>query len=209
MGCDDRLAQCGAIMYDAEIYSAMPVQGVIRDQDIKYCGGWDDYEGMGISVVTAYDFVTSEWSVFLSDNLNDLKTLINSRQIIIGFNNRRFDDNLMAAHGIHIPESKSYDLWAAIVNTQPPGQRKGFALGEMLAANGIHEKSGLGADAPKHAQRGRWGFSITYCLGDTHKQVKLLRLACAGAMKNPKNGEYMKIKLPWEAIHIDTGGIFA
>ena len=90
---DGDLAKCGAVMYDVEIYSAIPEDGVVRDPNLSYCGGWSDYEGMGVSVITAYDFVECQWLVFMSDNINTLRTLFNSRQIIMGFNNGRFDDN--------------------------------------------------------------------------------------------------------------------
>lgn len=205
---DGDLAKCGAVMYDVEIYSAIPEDGVVRDPNLSYCGGWSDYEGMGVSVITAYDFVECQWLVFMSDNINTLRTLFNSRQIIMGFNNGRFDDNVLIANGIDIPASKSYDLWQQIVHTQPPGHRSGYALSKMLEANMIPAKTGHGSDAPRQAQEGRWGELITYCLGDTHKQVQLLRMACAGTMKNPHNGEYMKVKLPWETVDIEMDGIF-
>lgn len=208
MSVDVKLAKAGAVMYDVEIISAIPEPGVMRIPGIHYCGGWEDYEGMGISVVTVYDFVTSSWLVYLADNLGDLKTLINSRNVIMSFNGIRFDNNVMAANGIHIPPNKNYDLYRAISDTQPPGHKAGFSLNNMLQANGIEAKSGLGSDAPRQAQQGEWGNLITYCLGDTQKQVYLLRMACAGTMKNPKNGEYMTVKLPWELVDFDEGGIF-
>ena len=69
LGVDGDLAKCGGIMYDVEILSAIPIDGEVRDPSLSYCEGWQDYEGMGISVVTAYDFVQSEWLVFMKDNL--------------------------------------------------------------------------------------------------------------------------------------------
>jgi hypothetical protein len=208
LGADELLAKAGAVMYDIEIFNAIPDDKEQGDPRLLYCGGWEDYEGMGISVVTAYDFVDSQLSVYLQDNLGDLGTLINSRQILMGYNNKKFDDNVLRANGIDVPHEKSYDLFLQIVNTQPPGNRRGFRLADMLQANGIPPKSGLGSDAPRQAQMNEWGSLITYCIGDTMKQVQLLRMACAGTMKNPKGGSYMTIKLPWEVIPVDMGGIF-
>lgn len=208
MSADEMLAKAGAVMYDIEIFNAIPDEREPRDPDLTYCGGWEDYSGMGISVVTAYDFVYSEMLVFLSDNMKKLGRLINSRRILMGFNNKKFDDNVLRANGIDVPQEKSYDLFLQIVNTQPPGNRKGFKLSNMLTANGIAPKSGLGSDAPRQAQKGEWGDLISYCIGDTMKQVQLLRMACAGTMKNPHNNQYMKIKLPWEAISVEIDGIF-
>ena len=208
MSADQKLAKAGAVMYDCEIFKAIPVQGEVRDPKLQYCGGWEDYSGMGISLITAYDFVMQDWGIYMGDNIHEFKTLVNSRNIIIGYNNKRFDDNLCTHNGIYIDPAKSYDLWKAIVDTQLPGERGGFKLDSMLKANGITPKGGLGADAPKQAQMGLWGELCTYGLGDTNKQVQLLRKACNGTMRSPKNGEYMTIKLPWEAVKVDMGGLF-
>ncbi len=208
MSPDQILKKCGAVLYDLEIIAAIPQQGEPRDPDLIYCGGWQDYEGMGISVVSLYDFVDCAYRIFLQDNMDDLVTLFNSRDVICGFNSMRFDNSVMRANGIEIPDAKSYDLWKEIVNTQMQGQRAGFSLEKMLIANGLPGKTGLGSNAPKQAQTGQWGRLINYCQSDTRKQVQLLRLACNGCMKSPKNGQYMTVRMPWEAVKVDTGGLF-
>jgi len=208
LSVDQKLAKCGAVMYDVEIISAVPDENEPRVQGLHYCGGWDDYAGMGISVITAYDFYHSNMLVYLSDNLDDFRTLVNSRDCIIGYNSIRFDNNVMAANGINISKEKVYDLWVAITNTQPSGHRSGYKLSNMLSCNGIDAKTEMGSEAPLLAQTGKWGRLITYCLGDTYKQVQLLRLACSGVMKSPKDGQYMNIKLPWDSVEIDKEGLF-
>ena len=42
-----------AIIYDCEIIRCIPPRDGIRNDDLAYCNGWHDYEGMGISVVGA------------------------------------------------------------------------------------------------------------------------------------------------------------
>lgn len=208
MSCDSALKKYGGIMYDLEIIAAVPEKGTPRDPSLHYCGGWEDYEGMGISVITAYDFVEERYRVFLQDNMNEFKLVVNSREIIIGFNNNRFDDNVLAANGIFIPKGRSWDLWKAITKTQPEGHRKGYDLNSLLKANDIPAKTGLGSESPKWAQTGKWGRNIDYCLSDTTKQVQILRMACNGTLRNPKSGGYMKINVPWEEIKVDEGGVF-
>lgn len=208
IGVDQHLCQIEAVVYDVEIVAAIPDFGKVRDPNLFYCGGWEDYEGMGISVVTAYDFVDSSWNVYLQDNLHQFKTLVNSRRTLIGFNNERFDNNVLRANGFILPQEKSWDNWRAIVDTQPQGQRKGFSLNDLLVANGLQSKTGLGSDAPMLAQTGRWGELINYCMSDTAKQLKILRLTCSNMLKNPKNGEYMAVKPPWETIKVEKDGLF-
>jgi len=208
MNVEDKLAEIGAFAYDLEIISAIPARDEVREPDLHYCEGWDDHAGMGISVVTAYDFVDRAYRIYLQDNLDELRTTINSRGVIIGFNSNRFDNNVLAASQIYVPAKKSYDLWVEITKTQPDGQRRGYALKNMLEANGLQPKSGLGSDAPGWAQRGQWGILINYCLDDTRLMVLLLRLAMNDMMQNPKGGGYMKIAKPWEIEGVESGGLF-
>jgi len=209
MSVDQMLARIEAVVYDVEIIAGIPQAGEVRDPNLYYCGGWEDYEGMGLSVVTAFDFVECSWNVYLQDNLNEFKTLVNSRRTLIGFNNERFDNNVLRANGFIISAEKSWDNWKAVVNTQPHGQRKGFSLNDLLVANGMPAKTGLGSDAPRLAQTGKWGQLINYCLSDTDKQLKILRLTCSGLLKNPKNGGYMEIKPPWDNINFEKDSLFS
>ena len=202
---DDQLSQCGAFAYDIEIVSAIPMQGEIIDPNLHYCSGWEDYGGMGISVVTAYDFVDRAYRVFLQDNLDELRTLINSRHVLIGFNSKRFDNNVLASNKIHVPEKKCYDLWVHTVATQPEGHRRGYNLASLLEANGLQSKSGLGSEAPKWVQTGQWGRCINYCMDDTRLMVQLVRLACADMMRSPKDGKYMNVRKPWQVIEYEAG----
>ena len=202
---DFELKKAGAIFYDCEIICMIPMQNEEHDPSLFYCNGWSDFTGMGISTVCVYDFVTGAYRVFLQDNLDALKHLVESRGIIMGFNNRRFDDKLMAANGIEIPKNKTYDVWREIVDTQPHGQKKGFSLNAMLAANNLEQKSGHGGNAPRLAQQGKWGELINYNLDDTRLSVQLLRLLCNDMMIHPMNGGYMTVAKPWQVVKVEPG----
>ena len=73
---------------------------------VSYCDGWEDFEDMGISVITAFDYVTGDYRVFCEDNLNEFQELVDERAIVAGFNNIAFDNRLCRAHGIHIDDSQ-------------------------------------------------------------------------------------------------------
>lgn len=208
LSVDEKLAKIEAIVYDVEIVAAIPVAGEVRDPELHYCNGWQDYEGMGLSVVTAYDFVDRQYQVYLLDNLHEFKTLVNSRRCLIGFNNDRFDNSVLRANDFYIPPEKSWDNWKAIIERQNPGERSGFALKDLLLANDMPAKTGLGSEAPKLAQTGKWGKLINYCLGDTSKQVQVLRLSCSGLLRNPKTTGYLEITPPWAKFPQVEGGLF-
>lgn len=205
LSVDEKLAKIEAIVYDIEIVAAIPVEGEIRDNTLTYCNGWQDYEGMGISVVTAYDFVERAYQVYLLDNLHEFKTLVNSRRCLIGFNNERFDNQVLRANDFFIPPEKSWDNHKAITDRQPPGQKGGYSLQSLLKANSLPVKTGLGSEAPKLAQTGQWGKLINYCLSDTSKQVQILRLSCAGTLRNPKTSGYIEITPPWAQFKVNEG----
>ncbi len=202
---NELLKACGAFFYDCETYNLIPSEDVARDPEFTYCAGWSDFKGMGISVISGYDFMTGDYKIFLVDNMTEFRQIVESRDVVISFNGHHFDDQLILAHGIDLPRRKSYDLWKEITTTQPPGLRSGFSLNDMLKANNLPSKSGHGGDAPKLAQRGRWGQLISYCLGDTMRGVNLLRLACNGLLLNPKTQSYLAIKKPWEIVEVEPG----
>jgi hypothetical protein len=207
---DEKLAQHRALIYDCEILKCIPNENEMRDPNYQYCRGWGDKRGMEISVIGAYDYVTGDYLVFLGDNLNDFATLVASRNIVIGFNNKRFDDPLCEAHGIIIPASKSYDLHQEITKKVPPGERGGFKLDALLKANGLHTKSGDGAEAPRMAQRGEWGALINYVLCDAKCTVQLMRAVCNRTVVSPKNGGVIEnVELPWDVVKgSELGGLY-
>jgi hypothetical protein len=137
------------LIYDTEIINCIPSKTEKIDHDLSYCKGWDDYSGMGISVIGTwrnYDLVNrgtsylkipnplGKYQVFvnhnniinshLSNNLssfNYLQKIINKANKIIGFNSTAFDDKLCLANGINI--QTNYDLLSEIrIASNQPAQ---------------------------------------------------------------------------------------
>ena len=199
------------IVYDCEIEKAIPQRNEPRIQGIKYCHGWRDFEGMGISVIVAYDFLSHEYRVFCQDNLYDFQELVRRSEIIVGFNNNSFDDQLCKANGIYIPPEKSYDLlseiWTGVglPRSYKSIKQAGFGLDACSKANGGHTKSGHGALAPIQWQQGKNGAVIDYCLHDVWLTVILLKKVIRkGEINHPKTpGETIKVKGPPTGQHSD------
>ena len=203
------------LIYDCEI-----IKGIIPDyknekplEDIEYCKGWDDFENMGISVIGTYNNWTKEQIAFVDgqvarDNawkpeykvLSDFQLLLNECDVLVGFNNQHFDDNLIKANGFTIPDKVvNYDIlvemWRA-VGIQPPfvyPTHAGYSLKQTCEANGLPAKSGDGANAAIQWQRGQYQEVIDYCLNDIKITTELFRKIVNndGWIINPKN----KIKL--------------
>jgi hypothetical protein len=177
------------VIYDLEIIAAVPIPSEPVVENLQYCLGWEDYPGMGISVLCAYTTADETYHIYMQDNLHEFQDLVDGCHVVAGFNNKRFDNNVCVANGIKIPDHKNYDMWVEITNTQPPNRRRGFSLDNILKANKYAGKIGHASEAPMLAQTGKWGKLINYCLDDTQKHVRVYRLILADNLLNPKNGE--------------------
>lgn len=188
------------IVYDCEIIKAIPSKKERKLTGIMYCKGWRDFDGMGVACVAAYDYETNGIRVFCEDNLADFQELVDSTDWVVGYHNWNFDDMLMEAHGVEIPEEKSYDLYREVYKAHgyKPSQRvSGLKLDQLAAANFPYRgKSGEGAMAPINWQQGKIGAVIDYCINDVLLTRDLLNLAIKGRLISPKTRRVVRVKPP-------------
>lgn len=166
------------LIYDAEIENCICGNKEIKDSRYKYCSGWDDFKGMGIAVICVFDLVTKEPRIFGKGNFGDFQKLAMAREEIIGFNSKRFDDKLLAAHGMANIRT-TYDILEELrtVTGEANDKRKrgGMGLGKLAEDNDIGRKLLNGADAPKLWQIGSQCQVIDYCLSDVMLTYKIFR----------------------------------
>lgn len=193
------------LVFDSEIKKAIQGRGEEQIPGIEYCQGWKDFVGMGISVIGVYDFREKKYRVFLEDNLNELQVLIDNRAFAIGFNNESFDNKLLAAHNINIPEEKSFDLLKAI--KEVIGTQKGLGLGAIHEANFNTSKTGDGALAPILWQQKQYGKVIDYCLNDVTMTLNILNIMVDGCLIDPRDKEKgIEVELPFNIKNIVLNG---
>lgn len=209
------------LVYDCEIINAIkPKKPSEVRKDIKYCDGWEDYKGMGISCVGLYDTVkrkhymacaTPMLESLLKETglqyelmgIKDIISLFGVLDVLVGFNNLKFDRNLLRANGI-APDLVEYDIiqevWAAVGLSPVFNYRThgGFSLGDVASANFGMEKSGDGGNAPLLYQKGEFRKLADYCHNDIVLTAKILDLILRGELKNPKNGKILKVRTPYE-----------
>jgi len=203
------------IIYDAEIKKAIADRHHPVQEGIEYCAGWDDFENMGISCICAYDYDSGRFRVFCEDNMAEFVVLACCTDLLVGFNNKQFDNKLLDANGLFTVTSnvsskidfdaKSYDIleeiWIAC-GLSPEfhyPSHLGYGLNAVIKANfpGIR-KTGHGAIAPINYQQGRWGDLIDYCLNDVFLTKRLFdRILETGELVNPKRlSEKITIRKP-------------
>ncbi len=186
------------LIYDIEIVKAVPSPQSKPNGEgipgIEYCGGWGDKQNMGVSCIGAYDYTDDRYRVFMRDNFAEFQKLVDSHDLIVGFNSLAFDNVVCAAAGIKVPDEKSYDLLVEIWDGAGVGRvfagkkTGGFGLDACCKANFGTEKSGNGAFAPVDFQRGNFGALIDYCLNDVTLTKQLLdRIQTQGHIIDPRN----------------------
>lgn len=88
------------VVFDIEIRQAIPDRREPPMEGVKYCGGWSDHAGMGISVICAYDYSSDRYRTFLKDNFGLFEDLLHESDIVVSFNGLAFDNRVLAANGI-------------------------------------------------------------------------------------------------------------
>lgn len=164
-----------------------------------FCAGWEDYEGMGLSVVGVRDCLTRQYLAFTHDQLDDLQELIRQRDFLIGFNSVRFDNRLLKAQGLEL--KPTFDILRALWRSSglDPNEftdnHKGYGLEQLAILNRVGRKTGKGANAPMLWQQGRKQEVIEYCIHDVELLRQVLYKAIIGQLVHPISGERIKLNV--------------
>ena len=197
------------LIYDIETKRGPLSKKQTPEQGIEYAKGWEDYEGMGVSVIGAWDIASNLPRVFCADNLDAFQSLVDQYDLLVTFNGINFDNQVLKAAGLRIPDGKNFDLlhaiWQAhgITPADParglrfvPHVHGGYSLDACCSVNFGASKSGDGAMAPVWYQRGQWGKLIDYCLCDVMLTRRLFLKAASGPLTSPKTNEPIELKMP-------------
>ncbi len=82
--------------------SLLPRHFGVFDLETKYSaqevGGWHNAHKMGISVAVVYDSGLDDFVTYLENETNRLLDHLNRLELVVGFNNRRFDNKVLGAY---------------------------------------------------------------------------------------------------------------
>lgn len=201
------------LIYDIEIENAILGKDETPYPDVKYCKGWSDHAGMGISCIGVYSYEDDRYRVFMRDNFDGFLNLLANHTVCVGFNSIGFDNRVILQYikdeGVrrgleNYFKVASYDILAEIwksLGLNPEkfywGTHGGYGLDAMCEANFGTKKTGNGALAPVWFQRGEYGKLIDYCLNDVRLTKQLLDyILRVGHLKSPKGGFLDKIGKP-------------
>lgn len=201
------------IIIDVETKKAILGRGETPIAGIEYCGGWRDFQGMGIACVCTYDITSQLSRVFLEEDLCALQDYLRGKPTA-GFNTKRFDIPLLEEHGVSFgpyqtkelelhPPAAHYDMleqiWLAL-GLDPdkfnPRTHGGWGLDAVCQATLGIAKTGNGALAPVWWQQGKRGKVIDYCLNDVWMEGQLLLWILKGGLVGRDANNAIRVKLP-------------
>lgn len=153
---------------------------IVYDIEIKYSpdkvGGWKAYDRFGISCIGTYDYSTDQYRVFDHTELELCWEFMQSAKCIVGYNNHGFDDPTIAAHGMDLSKTQSWDILAAL-RAQAKSQghtASGFKLDNTANLTFGTKKSGSGAHALDLWEQNKLGELHSYCNMDVRLTKKIL-----------------------------------
>ena len=179
--------------------------------------GWNDYEAMGISAIAvqkiANNMVLRE--TFDLDSLHEMVKYIGNPKHLIGFNNNRFDDNLLY-HFLNKQEKiseedtsfmlKSFDILSSLENVT--GIKYVTNLDDLCQAT-IGEGKGEidGSMVPELYERGEIEKIKEYCQDDVNVMRKTFMFGAkyGYVLIPPNKGDmfgdlYLKIEVNWSEL---------
>jgi len=155
--------------FDIEIKNKIQGKGEAREPGFRYCEGWDDKEGMGISFLGVKQSGVKNIQFFDEENLNGFKDVIASSDLITGFSIFGFDVPLLKAtlkRTGHDEETgmagKCYDPFFDIKKALHYKNIKGWTLDNVVKSTLGLEKIGDGANAPNLWQLKKYAELINY-----------------------------------------------
>ncbi len=152
---------------DQGVIPALPPHFGVFDLETKRSaqevGGWHQAHKMGISVAVVYDSQLDDFVTYLEDETDRLLEHLNRLDLVIGFNNRRFDNSVLGAYtSTDLSQMPVLDLLEVVQ------KRLGYRLSlDRLAQHTLGtKKSADGLQALKWYREGKIEKICHYCQKD-------------------------------------------
>lgn len=145
----------------------LPAHYGVFDLETKFSasevGGWHNAHRMGISVAVVYDSILDDYLIYYEDKVDQLVEHLLGMELVIGFNNRRFDNSVLSGY-----TNKNLNKMVIIDLLEIVKNRLGYRLSlDRLAKFTLgNEKSADGLQALKWYQQGEMEKLSLYCRKD-------------------------------------------
>ena len=160
-------------------------------------GGHHNSHLLGVSVCGVYSYSRDQYRAFRQEEFEELLTWLKSADLIIGFNSKHFDFNVLQPYypKVQLNQMPHLDILEEIVHAL------GFRLKlESVAQETLgHGKSGAGLDAIRYHRAGEWDKLIKYCLDDVRVTKELYDYGLTqGKLWYSTGGKRESIPIRWQ-----------
>jgi hypothetical protein len=143
-------------------------------------GGWDNARELGLSVAVTYSTARGGYRIYAEKQVNDLITELQRADLVVGFNNLRFDNEVL--HGYTVFDLSQLPTLDLLVDLQKTLKHR-LSLDAIGSATLGAEKTADGLQAIQWYREGRWLEIAEYCCydvkltwmvheyGQRHKQI--------------------------------------
>ena len=132
-------------------------------------GGWGNISKMGMSVGVTYNTARGEYKIYGEPQVNDLITELQRADLVVGFNNLRFDYEVLHGYSaLDLTQIPTLDM--LVVLNEKLGHR--LSLDSIATATFGVEKTAEGLQAIEWFKQGKLAEIAEYCCYD----VKITKL---------------------------------
>jgi DEAD/DEAH box helicase domain-containing protein len=159
-------------------------------------GGWNNISQMGMSIGVTYSTGRGEYTIYSEAKVNDLIRELQRADLVIGFNNLRFDYEVL--HGYTAFDLRQVPTLDLMVDLQQRLQHR-LSLDSIATATFGVEKTAEGLQAIQWFKEGRMLEIAEYCCYD----VKLTRLVHEYGVQNRqvqyhnRFGKKLSVEVSW------------
>lgn len=159
-------------------------------------GGWNNIRDMRMSVGVTYSTARGDYRIYQEKEVNDLIKELMRADLVVGFNNLRFDYEVL--HGYTIMDLKQVPTLDMLVDLQKILQHR-LSLDSIATASLGVEKTAEGLQAIEWFREGRMLEIAEYCCYDVKitKLVHEFGVANKQLFYNNKFGNKMSVAVPW------------
>ena len=194
----------GAVLGDST-QAAASLHYVVFDLETRRSaeevGGWGHAGRMGVSVGVAYDSASDRFLTFTEESIDGLLALLQRAELVVGFNNRRFDNLVLSAYtDAELSRLPTLDI------LQQVRDRLGYRLSlDHLAEHTLGvQKSGNGLMALEWFRQGDMKLLADYCRKDVEITRDLYRFGLTHNHLLFRNKAGMLVRCP---VSFEKGGV--
>jgi DEAD/DEAH box helicase domain-containing protein len=164
-------------------------------------GGWGNIHLMRLALAVLYDRTSDDFSVFTEEQVEELIHRLQSFDLVVGFNVKRFDYRVLGAYSpLDFGNIPTFDILEDI------HQRLGFrlSLAHLAEQTLARPKSGDGIQAVQWFRQGNLDAVISYCKDDVVITRELFEFGLSHGylLYRTRQGKAVRLPLEWNLSDI-------